>query len=411
MRCVARVAPGAPGRLGANRSGIRGRRAGGRRRRSRSGGGGSAWSPHPPSALPPALRSPSPVFTAARRVASMGRRRPGHHARASGRGAARSPALHRGEVPASARGTLRCSVRLGQIVKSAVWFRLGSGGGRAACRGSNPGAATARLLAPSLPPGTAAVRRGLAQGIAPTRRPREGGVDMDRLGVGAGATPGEDEAHRELAGIGGRCREAPLPTPANAPVDPASHLSRAELASHLKLSPRSVDRFISRHRLKSGSGRPVLVRLERYAWCLVGLRRQSTRSMAPAPAVRGDRTPQPPIQPGEELLLVARSDGFEGSEDALRSIAPGCRVRTLDECPAGHWGWSLHRAAKAMVGVHEAMGRGRARPGAAAVRGRLHRLELPSPAPPRGEHRQGARRAGPLALPSPASRRGAESAA
>ena len=185
---------------------------------------------------------------------------------------------------------------------------------------------------------------------------------MDRLGVGAGATPGEDEAHRELAGIGGRCREAPLPTPANAPVDPASHLSRAELASHLKLSPRSVDRFISRHRLKSGSGRPVLVRLERYAWCLVGLRRQSTRSMAPAPAVRGDRTPPPPIQPGEELLLVARSDGFEGSEDALRSIAPGCRVRTLDECPEGHWGWSLHRAAKAMVGVHEAMARGRARP-------------------------------------------------
>ena len=96
-------------------------------------------------------------------------------------------------------------------------------------------------------------------------------------------------------------------------MDSTAFLTRADLASHLGLSLRSVDRFVSRHRLKSGSGRQVLVRLETYAWCLVGLRRQSTRSTAPVPAVRLD-TPSPlPIQPGEELVLIAQSNGFNAS--------------------------------------------------------------------------------------------------
>ena len=145
-------------------------------------------------------------------------------------------------------------------------------------------------------------------------------------------------------------------------MDSTDLLSRAHLASHLGLSLRSVDRFIARHRLKSGSGRPVLVRLESYAWRLVSLRRQSTRSAAPVPAVRLDRPAPQPIQPGEELVLLAHSDGFNVSGKALGSIAPGCRIRTLDECPTEHWGWSWHQAVEAMAGVCEAMARGASRP-------------------------------------------------
>ena len=145
-------------------------------------------------------------------------------------------------------------------------------------------------------------------------------------------------------------------------MDSTVFLSRSDLVSHLKLSARSVDRFISRHRLKSGSGRPVLVRLESYAWCLVTLRRQSTRSMAPVPAVQGDAPPPLPIQPGEELLLVAHSDGFDPMEKVLQSIVPGSQVRTLHEWPAGHWSWSLLEAAEAMAGVREAMAHGASRP-------------------------------------------------
>ena len=143
-------------------------------------------------------------------------------------------------------------------------------------------------------------------------------------------------------------------------MDSTTCLSRADLASHLGLSVvRSVDRFIAKHGLKSGSGRPVLVRLESYARCLVALRRPSTRSTAPVPAVRLD-TPAP-IQPGEELVLIAQTDGFDPS-DAPRRVAPGCRIRTLDECPAEHWSRSLLEAADAMAGVIDVMECGASRP-------------------------------------------------
>ena len=157
-------------------------------------------------------------------------------------------------------------------------------------------------------------------------------------------------------------RQDPPRTRAQAPLDATAVLTRAELAAHLKLSARSVDRFIARHRLRSGSDRPVLVHLESYAWCLVRLRRQSTRSTAPVPAVRSD-TPRPlPIQAGEELVVVAQSDGFNASGKAVGSLPPGCRVRTLDECPGEHWIWSLNRAAEAMAGVLDAMALGAPRP-------------------------------------------------
>ena len=151
----------------------------------------------------------------------------------------------------------------------------------------------------------------------------------------------------------------------NAPMgrmDSTVWLTRSDLGAHLGLSLRSVDRFIARHRLRSGSGRQVLVRLETYAWCLIGLRRHSTRSTAPVPAMRLD-TPSPlPIQPGEELVLIAQSDGFNAAGKALESLPSGCRVRTLDECPADHWGRSLLEAAEAMAGVLDVMERGKSRP-------------------------------------------------
>ena len=151
----------------------------------------------------------------------------------------------------------------------------------------------------------------------------------------------------------------------NAPMgrmDTTVWLTRSDLGAHLGLSLRSVDRFIARHRLRSGSGRQVLVRLETYASCLIGLRRHSTRSTAPVPAARLD-TPAPlPIQPGEELLLVARSEGFNASGKALESLPSGCRVRTLDELPGDHWGWSLLQAADAMAGVLDVMDRSASRP-------------------------------------------------
>ena len=146
-----------------------------------------------------------------------------------------------------------------------------------------------------------------------------------------------------------------------APMNSTALLTRADLASHLALSVRSVDRFIERHRLKSGAGRAVLVPLDSYAWCLVSLRRVSTRALTPAPAVTVERASPQPLRTGEELVLVAKSDGFNASGHARQGL-PGCRIRTLDEMPDGHWGWSLVEAAKTMAGVHEAMARGVSRP-------------------------------------------------
>ena len=113
--------------------------------------------------------------------------------------------------------------------------------------------------------------------------------------------------HYQVANSGGSREQLHPLAPFRAPTGSMAVIGRSDLASHLKLSARSVDRFIARHRLKNGEGRRVLVS---YAWCLVKLRRQSTRSMVPVPPVQGN-TPAPlPIQPGEELLLVATSDGF-----------------------------------------------------------------------------------------------------
>ena len=145
-------------------------------------------------------------------------------------------------------------------------------------------------------------------------------------------------------------------------MDATVWLTRSDLAAHLGLSLRSVDRFIARHRLKSGSGRQVLVRPQSYAWCLVTLRCQSTRSTAPVPAVRTD-TPSPlPIHPGEELVLIAQGEGVNASGKALDSLPSRCRMRTLYGCPADHWGWSLLEAAEAMAGVLDVMERGETRP-------------------------------------------------
>ena len=144
----------------------------------------------------------------------------------------------------------------------------------------------------------------------------------------------------------------PLDSPTSS-VDAEVFLSRADLASHLSLSVRSVDRFIECHRLKSGAGRAVLVSLERYAWCLVSLRRESTRALTPAPVATGETASPQPLRAGEELVLVAKSDGFNAS-GKVRQGLPECRIRTLDELPEGHWGWSLVEAAKTVAGVHEA---------------------------------------------------------
>ena len=167
--------------------------------------------------------------------------------------------------------------------------------------------------------------------------------------------------HPQVLNTGGSCkRESPC-APSRASTGSTALLSRSDLASHLKLSARSVDRFVAKHGLKSGSGRPVLVRPESYAGCLVTLRRQSTRSPAPVPAVQCDAPAPLPIQPGEELLLVAHSDGFDAMGEVLQSIAPGSRVGALDEWPAGHWSWSLLQAAETMAGVREAKAGGAAR--------------------------------------------------
>ena len=97
-------------------------------------------------------------------------------------------------------------------------------------------------------------------------------------------------------------------------VDPAGFLTRADLASHLALSLRTVDRFVARYGLRSGSGRAVLVRAERYAWCLASLRRESTRSMTPAPPVRRRSASQEP-------LWGDCSDGDDGFRVTERSVA------------------------------------------------------------------------------------------
>ena len=144
-------------------------------------------------------------------------------------------------------------------------------------------------------------------------------------------------------------------------VDAEVCLSRADLASHLSLSVRSVDRFIERHRLRSGDGRAVLVSLERYAWCLVSLRRESTRASTPAPAVPRETASPQPLRAGEELVLVAKSDGFNASGKLWQGL-PESRIQTLDELPNGHWGRSLVEAAKTIAEVHEAMERGASRP-------------------------------------------------
>ena len=178
----------------------------------------------------------------------------------------------------------------------------------------------------------------------------------------SGATRGEQEVGRQSVSTVGPSRQGSPDTPAKVPMDSTVWLTRSDIGAHLGLSLRSIDRFIARHRLRSGSGRQVLIRLETYAWCLAGLRRHSTRSTAPVPAVRPDTRSPLPIPPGEELVLVAQSDGFNASGKALESLPSRCRVRTLDQCPADHWGWSLLEAAEAMAGVLDVMERGETRP-------------------------------------------------
>ena len=143
-------------------------------------------------------------------------------------------------------------------------------------------------------------------------------------------------------------------------MNSTTHLGRADIASHLKLSTRSVDRFIERHGLRSAPGRLVLVRRESYARCLVELRHQSTHSMA-AP-VRPSMPSPVPLLPGEELILAARTDGSGPLLDAFGQWAGGFTIRTPDECPPGHWLWPLVDAARAMAGVRRAIARGTARP-------------------------------------------------
>ena len=220
----------------------------------------------------------------------------------------------------------------------------------------------ARTHSPSQSLGARAVGQGLEPFVVLVRRPRGAAFDVDRFAVRSGATRGEKDVWPQRVSTSGSGRQASPGTPAEVPTNSMAFLTRADLASHLGLSLRSVDRFIAKHRLKSGSGRSMLVRLPSYAWCLVTLRRHSTRSTAPVPAVRLD-TPSPlPIQPGEELVLIAQSDGFKAAGKALESLPSGCRMRTLDECPADHWGRSLLEAAEAMAGVLDVMERGESRP-------------------------------------------------
>ena len=143
-------------------------------------------------------------------------------------------------------------------------------------------------------------------------------------------------------------------------MNPTTHLGRADISSHLKLSTRSVDRFIERHGLRSAPGRLVLVRRESYARCLVELRHQSTHSMA-APVRPGMPSPVP-LRPGEELILAARTDSSGPLLGMFGQWARGCTIRTPDDCPPGHWLWPLVDAARAMAGVRRAIARGTARP-------------------------------------------------
>ena len=175
------------------------------------------------------------------------------------------------------------------------------------------------------------------------------------------------DMHYQVANAGGSREQLPPLVPSRMPTGSNAVLGRSDPASHLKLSARSVDRFIARHRLKSTVGRRVLVHLDSYAWCLVQLRRQSTRSTAPVPLVQGNTAAPLPIQPDEELLLVAKSDGFGPLAEVLESIAPGSRVRALGEWPTGHWSWSMLQAAEAVAGVREAMAHRASRPAPAGA--------------------------------------------
>ena len=78
--------------------------------------------------------------------------------------------------------------------------------------------------------------------------------------------------HPQVLNTGGSCEQDSPCAPSRAPTGSTAFFTRSNLASHLKLSARSVDRFIERHRLKTASGRPVFVRLEHYARRLVTLR-------------------------------------------------------------------------------------------------------------------------------------------
>ena len=84
------------------------------------------------------------------------------------------------------------------------------------------------------------------------------------------------------------------------------YLSRKDVQHHLGISEKGVDRFIRDHALRSGSGRQVLVALDAYAACLVGLRRRSTRDTASVPARATDHSSFPPIEyrPGLDVIAA-----------------------------------------------------------------------------------------------------------
>ena len=84
------------------------------------------------------------------------------------------------------------------------------------------------------------------------------------------------------------------------------YLSRKDVQHHLGISEKGVDRFIRDHALRSGSGRQVLVALDAYATCLVGLRRRSTRDTASVPARATDHSSFPPIEyrPGLDVIAA-----------------------------------------------------------------------------------------------------------
>ena len=93
-----------------------------------------------------------------------------------------------------------------------------------------------------------------------------------------------------------------------------SYLTRRDVQSHLGISERAADRFIRAHGLKSGTAGHVLVALEDYAACLVGLRRRSTRESACAPPAATDHTFFPPIEyePGLDVCAVMYFESGEG---------------------------------------------------------------------------------------------------